>query len=270
MGEKDISSMKPIGTREWYDFVGQLADILPHFHQGGEGATETLLEMCDLNERSHVLDVGCGAGSTACIIAERYGAYVQGIDISEVMISKAEDRANKLGMTDKVTFRVADVYELPFEDDSFDVVIIESVLLPLPGDKKKAMAEMVRVLRPGGRMGANEGTIDPSIPPELLSLLDEHPAFYGHFTPQTLRSLFEASGLQSLEVKEVWNVETPKALQGMGFRDVLSFMLRAYPKMLLTLIRDQRLRKASKIDDEVKKISKQYLGYVLIVGRKPV
>jgi ubiquinone/menaquinone biosynthesis C-methylase UbiE len=149
MSEKSETGQKPVGTREWYDFVGLLADALPGIHMGGQDATRVLLEMCGLDATSRVLDVGCGPGNTACFIAEQYGAQVCGIDISEVMVAKANDRARKRDLTHKVEFRVADVFELPFDDDLFDVAFVESVLTPLPGDKKQALAEMMRVVRPG-------------------------------------------------------------------------------------------------------------------------
>jgi arsenite methyltransferase len=269
MIEKGTTSRKPIGTREWYDFVGQLADALPGMHMGGQDATQTLLDMCQLEATSRVLDVGCGGGNTACLIAEQYGSPVQGVDISEVMIAKAKERARRQGLEDTVEFRVADAFELPFEDNSFDAVIVESVLTPLPGDKRKALGEMVRVVRPGGRVGANESTVHPSAPDEWLALLDEHPAIHGYFTPQKLRSLFEESGLQEMQMIEAQHVSTPQALKEMGLLGVLSFMIRAYPRILLRLLRDKQIREAGRIDDQITKRGKEYMGYALIVGQKP-
>jgi ubiquinone/menaquinone biosynthesis C-methylase UbiE len=268
MIEKNEMSQKPVGTREWYDFIGQLAGALPAIHLGGQDATHALLDLCQLDATSRVLDVGCGPGNTACLIAEQYGSRVLGIDISEVMIAKAEERVRRQGLLDRVEFRVADAFELPFEDDWFDAVIVESVLTPLPGDKKQALAEMVRVVRPGGRIGVNESTVDPSAPPEFLALFAEHPAIYGYFTPQTLRSLFEESGLQVVQMTEVKNVDAPSVLKQMGLSGLLSFMIRVYPKILLKLLRDARFRKASRIDDRITKGGKQYMGYTLIVGQK--
>jgi 2-polyprenyl-3-methyl-5-hydroxy-6-metoxy-1,4-benzoquinol methylase len=126
MTEKIAAKSKPIGTREWYDFVGQMADLLPEMHPGGQEATQALLEMCDLESTSQVLDVGCGAGSTACLIAEMYGSRVWGIDVSEVMIDKAKERAQRHGLTDKLDFRIADVCDLPFDDRPKGGVPMES------------------------------------------------------------------------------------------------------------------------------------------------
>lgn len=269
MVESGTASRKPIGTREWYDFVGCLADALPGMHLGGQAATETLLNLCHLDATSRVLDVGCGGGNTACFIAEHYGAPVQGIDLSEVMIARAKERARRQGLEGKVALRVADAFELPFDDNAFDVVILESVLTPLPGDKGKALAEMVRVVRPGGRIGANESTVDPSAPMEWLALLDEHPAMHGYFTPETLRDLFAGSGLQVVEMVKEQYVGAPKVLKEMGLWGVLSFMVRAYPRILLRLLRDKRIREAGRIDDQITKRGKDYMGYALIVGQKP-
>ncbi len=264
--EKD---KKPIGTREWYDFVGQLADILPAIHPGGQDATRTLLEMCGLDATSRVLDVGCGSGSTACIIAQDYGSSVYGIDISEVMIEKARERSRRQRLSEKLEFRVADALDLPFENDWFDVVILESVLTPLPGDKKQALSEIVRVVHSGGMIGANEGIVDPGTPSEIMALLEAHPAFYGHFTPETLRDLFEGSGLEVVEIREARDIDIPQATRGIGLGGLLKFMIQTYPKLVLRLIRDHRIRDAQKIDNEITKISKEHMGYALIVGKKP-
>lgn len=269
MAENNKTSRKPIGVREWYDFVGQLAEVLPGMHMGGASATQSLLDLCHLESGSRVLDVGCGGGNTACLIAQQYGVAVQGVDLSEVMIEKAKQRARRLGLEDQVEFRVGDAFELPFEDNTFDTAIIESVLTPIPGNKGAALAEMVRVVRPDGWIGANESTVDPSAPEAWLALLDEHPAIHGYFTAQTLRNLFESVGLQKVAVHESQHVETPKPLEEMGLRGFLSFLFRAYPKILLRMLRDARIRKAGSIDDRITKEGKAYMGYALAVGQVP-
>jgi ubiquinone/menaquinone biosynthesis C-methylase UbiE len=267
MLQKSEASSKPLGTREWYDFVGQFAETFPGIHMGGVEATRRLLMMCNVDKRKKILDVGCGAGYTACLIAEQYGARVIGIDISKVMIEKANQRAQQMGLVDRVEFRSADAYQLPFEDDAFDIVLIESVLTPLPGDKYQALQEMIRVLRPGGWIGANESTVDPESPPELLDAMAKHPATYGYFTAQGLRELFEAAGLQQIQLKETSNVATPSPLKEMGCGGLLTFVFRTYPKIILTLIRDARFREASRIDSQITKRSKDHMSYTLIVGQ---
>jgi ubiquinone/menaquinone biosynthesis C-methylase UbiE len=185
------------------------------------------------------------------------------------MIAKARERARRQGLSDKLEFRVADVFDLPYEDNWFDVVILESVLTPLPGDKTQALKEIVRVVRSGGKIGANEGVVDPDTPSEIMALLAEHPAFYGHFTPESLRDLFESSGLEVIETREAREIDIPQALKEIGFGGLLKFMIQVYPKLVLRLIRDQKIRAARKIDDEITKMGKEHMGYALIVGQKP-
>ena len=72
-----------------------------------------------------------------------------------------------------------------------------------------------------------------------------------------------------MEVGEAKYVETPQALKERGIGGIISFMVRAYPKILLQLLRDARIRQAGKIDDQVTKRGKEFMGYVLIVGQKP-
>jgi SAM-dependent methyltransferase len=204
---------------------------------------------------------------TACLIAEDYGSMVHGIDLSEIMINKAQQRAQQRGFSGRVEFRVADVFELPFDDDWFDITIAESVLTPLPGDKTMAMREVVRVLQPGGVFAVNEPIIDPESPPEVLALLAQHPAFHGHFTPKTLYALFEESGLDVVDSKEVWDADVPKPRIGLG--GLLKFMVQVYPTLLRRLLRDSQIRAARKIDDDLMKGSKDYMGYTIILGRKP-
>lgn len=266
---KEVKSTE-INTLEWYDFVGLLADIIPTLHGGGRKATEDLLDMCHLGPESRVLDIGCGGGQTACKIAREYGSQVVGIDISEVMISKAKERARAQNLEEKVEFRVADVFKLPFGDGSFDVALFESVLTPLPGIKKDAMKETMRVIKQGGLIGANESFLYASAPAELLELVDDHPAVPGGmFTPEKLRGLFEDSGLQVVEVSEVRSSEAPSVAREMSVLGILSFMLKSYWKMLYKMLTDPRFRRAQKIDDRLTKILKDHGGYVLIVGQKP-
>jgi len=118
-------------------------------HLGGLRATEELIESCQIGEGKYVLDVGCGAGVTPCLIAKRYGCRVVGVDISEGMIERSKERAKREGVADRVDFRVADAQDLPFEDDLFDAVITESVTA-FPEDKQRAVNEYVRVTKPGG------------------------------------------------------------------------------------------------------------------------
>jgi SAM-dependent methyltransferase len=260
---------KPVGTREWYDFIGLLADMIPYIHMGGQDATQRLIEFCSIDKKSTILDVGCGGGNTSCLIVKEVGASVVGIDISDVMISKAQQRAERLGISDRVEFRTADAYDIPFNDNSFDVVLVESVLVPLPGDKMAAIKEMMRVLKPGGMIGVNESTVRPQTPQNLIETFLKHPATYGTFTPKSLKQLFESAGFENIKIQEFWNIDTPSPMMGLGCRGLLNFLIQVYPRIVLKLLRDKRFREASRIDNQITKGGKEYMGYVLVVGQNP-
>lgn len=95
------------------------------------------------------LDVGCGPGAVA-MRAARAGADVTGLDLSDVMIETARRRAGDEGLG--IAYDVGDAENLPYEDASFDVVS-SSVGFFLAPDHEAAARQLVRVVRPGGRLG---------------------------------------------------------------------------------------------------------------------
>jgi ubiquinone/menaquinone biosynthesis C-methylase UbiE len=109
-----------------------------------------ILDALNLRDGGHVLDVGCGLGGDAIDIANRVGptGRVVGIDCSEAMIVEARSLA---GAEPAVTFRVGDVQNLPFADATFDACRAERTLMHVP-DSERAVSEMVRVTRHGGRV----------------------------------------------------------------------------------------------------------------------
>ncbi len=89
-----------------------------------------------------VLEIGCGTGLVLERVV-RFARSAQGIDISPGMLKKAQERG--------LTVQEGDCTDLPFEDESFDTVYSFKVLAHVP-DVDRALAEMLRVLRPGGHM----------------------------------------------------------------------------------------------------------------------
>jgi SAM-dependent methyltransferase len=124
-------------------------------HMGGLETTEELVALCHVDRDACVLDVGCGAGATACYLAREYGCQVIGVDLRESMVALSKERAEKEGVGEGVTFRVADVQALPFEDGLFDAVLCESVATFVE-DKRRVINEYARVTKPGGYVGLNE------------------------------------------------------------------------------------------------------------------
>lgn len=101
-------------------------------------------------EGAQVLDAGCGTGEITARLAGQFpGASFVGIDLEEPHLEKARLRCAAFGS--RVRFERGDVLQLRFSDSSFDLAISRHVLQALP-DARRALQEMFRVLRPGGRM----------------------------------------------------------------------------------------------------------------------
>src|SRR5215212_2252845 len=97
--------------------------------------------------RGEVLEVAIGTGRNLAFYPK--GVRLTGIDLSPAMLERARERARELRM--EVDLREGDAQELPFQDESFDTVVCTLSLCNMPEDRK-AVAEMKRVLRTGGRL----------------------------------------------------------------------------------------------------------------------
>ncbi|SDJ51195.1 class I SAM-dependent methyltransferase [Natronorubrum texcoconense] len=110
---------------------------------------ETLCEAVDPHPGERVLDVACGSG-TAALVAERRYCDVTGLDYVPELIERAKTRARANGQ--EIDFRVGDAQDLPFPDDSFDVILSVYGVQFAP-DQERAARELLRVCKPGGRIG---------------------------------------------------------------------------------------------------------------------
>ena len=99
--------------------------------------------------KNYVLDVACGTGETACFLAETFGCHIVGIDASDLQTKRAQRKKARCDLP--VEFHQADAHHLSFPDDTFDAVFCEWTLCHL--DIGQALKEMMRVTKPGGRMG---------------------------------------------------------------------------------------------------------------------
>ncbi len=116
---------------------------------------DMVVEIADVKPGDKVLDVGCGTGSLTLAAWRRAGTdgEVHGIDASPEMIQFAQDKTAKVGAP--IDFQIGLVEHIPFPDDYFDVVLSSLMLHHLPDDlKRRAFAEIRRVLKPGGYLFA--------------------------------------------------------------------------------------------------------------------
>ncbi|MBO6782266.1 MAG: methyltransferase domain-containing protein [Alphaproteobacteria bacterium] len=117
-------------------------------------ALRAYLADIDMPDGARVLDVGCGTGPQSRTIAGLAGVgEVVGVDQLEPFLERARELAADL---DNVSFRQADARALPFDDASFDVVVLHTLLTHVPGPED-VLADVHRVLRPGGQVAIYDG-----------------------------------------------------------------------------------------------------------------
>jgi ubiquinone/menaquinone biosynthesis C-methylase UbiE len=117
-------------------------------------ARARVLESADPADGDSVLEIATGTGVQLCGLASRNrSGQTVGIELSGAMLEQARKRINAAGLGQRVDLLRADALELPFEDDSFDLVVNSYMLDLLARDRiPEALGEMRRVLRPGGRL----------------------------------------------------------------------------------------------------------------------
>jgi SAM-dependent methyltransferase len=146
----DTASSRDFGT--WLYEAGQLAEIPDGAALAALGCGNPTA-VADLHTGETVLDLGSGAGIDVLLSARRVGpaGFVYGIDMTDEMLALARKHQAEAGVTN-VEFRKGVIEDVPLDDASIDVVISNCVVNLSP-DKPSVLAEMFRVLRPGGRIG---------------------------------------------------------------------------------------------------------------------
>ncbi|MBV6623849.1 MAG: methyltransferase domain-containing protein [Rivularia sp. (in: Bacteria)] len=144
----------------WEDIWGE------HMHHGYYGADgkeqknrrqaqidliEELLQWAQVQQAENILDVGCGIGGSSLYLADKFNAAATGITLSPVQAQRASERAAEFGLQHKTNFQVADALNMPFEDNSFDLVWSLESGEHMP-DKNRFLQECYRVLKPGGKL----------------------------------------------------------------------------------------------------------------------
>ncbi len=156
---------------------------------------DALIELVPEDDGARWIDVACGPGVISRAMAGRVGS-VTGVDLTPAMVEEAERRAREEGI-DNVGFALGDATALDFPDASFDGAITRLSLhhVPAPG---RVVAEMARVVRPGGWVAVSDIAADrdgeaAAWREEIERLRD--PSHWACRTPESLRRMGEAAGL---------------------------------------------------------------------------
>lgn len=171
-------------------------DLAPvdEFHIRGRESTVELAGRVALAAGQSVLDVGCGIGGSARFLASTYGCAVVGVDLTAEYIDAGNALSARVGLADRVTLRQASALDLPFSDQSFDVVWTEHVQMNV-ADKRAFYASLARVLRPGGRLLFHDVFQGPGGPPHYPVPWANEPSISHLATPEDVAAIVRGVGL---------------------------------------------------------------------------
>jgi demethylmenaquinone methyltransferase/2-methoxy-6-polyprenyl-1,4-benzoquinol methylase/phosphoethanolamine N-methyltransferase len=171
---------------------------------------ERTLDAANVAAGDHVLDVGCGTGTLSVAARKRVDptGSVHGVDASPEMIARARRKSVRSNLP--VTFELAAAQSLPFPDATFDVILCSLALHHLPQEARAAaLAEMRRVLKPGGRAVIVEFRRERRVSALLNPIVLLH-AFQNPRMLDEVESLMHRSGFEQLATGSL-------GVAGMGF-----------------------------------------------------
>ncbi|MFN7998386.1 MAG: methyltransferase domain-containing protein [Bryobacteraceae bacterium] len=130
------------------------------------------LAIGEIHAGETVLDIGSGAGMDLLLAAKRTGpkGNAIGVDMTDAMIERARQSANQVGLH-HAEIRKGDATSLPVGDGSVDVIISNGVLNLVP-EKERAFGEIVRALKPGGRLHLADIALDAELPEDARRNID--------------------------------------------------------------------------------------------------
>ncbi len=132
-------------------------DLKPvdEFHAGGLISTRALVEQLDIAPETRVLDIGSGIGGTARYVAQRHGARVMGVDITEEYVEVARYLSDAVDLDELTHFQTGSATDLPVMDGTFDLALMLHVSMNVE-DKRALFRSAARALAPGGQFALFE------------------------------------------------------------------------------------------------------------------
>ena len=191
-------------SRIWGEDIhyGIYADETESIEAATRRAKLVMAEPLPLAPEFEVLEVGCGYGSTARFLAERFGCRVVATNISQAQLARAEQLTSGTPAAGRVSFAIADYHDLPYEHGSFDCWWCQESLVH-SDDKPRVLAEAYRILKPGGYAVVSDQIFRPDRlqPPELEAVRDRYhtetvagPAQYA--------AMIQAAGFELIEQRD--------------------------------------------------------------------
>ncbi|MCL4439870.1 MAG: methyltransferase domain-containing protein [Firmicutes bacterium] len=234
------------------------------FHPGGVDLTEKLGCTLGLDSSDTVLDVASGQGTSSVFIARTFCCSVTGVDLSRANIEISEKKAVDNNVSN-VWFRCGDAEELPASDGEFSVVVSECAFCTFP-DKETAAKEMYRVLKPGGRIGITDMTVDQEKLPEDMKTMLYHAACIADArTTGEYIDILAGAGFKNLKAHD-YSYTLTEMLDSVRKRLLLAELAVGLKKLDLGEVDFKEVKKLL-VEAEVL-IKQGVIGYVMITGRK--
>jgi phosphoethanolamine N-methyltransferase len=168
---------------------------------GGEGNVANLIEGLDVRDK-RVLDIGCGLGGPACLLAGKYGAVVVGTDLEAHLVELSRNRAEKLDLAARTEFLVVEPGPLTFPDESFDVVMSSGAFAQIE-NKREIFTECLRVLKPGGAFTCYDWMkCEGAYSEDMLYWFKKEGLTYAMETPEGHRELLREVGFSNVETSD--------------------------------------------------------------------
>lgn len=196
--------MEAVGGELYHDrMIGMLEAIWGEgfLSPGGPEEVARLVGGTDFAGRA-VLDIGCGAGGIDITLVRNHGAgYVCGIDVEDTVLAHARRLIAKAGLTDRIGCLKVAPGPLPFPPATFDLVFSKDSIVHI-ADKHALMAEVFRVLRPGGLFVASDWLIGhngaPS--PEMAAYISAEGLDFGMASPARYGDAMEKAGFLDVKI----------------------------------------------------------------------
>ncbi|GAC1326023.1 MAG: hypothetical protein NVSMB13_10170 [Mycobacteriales bacterium] len=222
-------------------------------HPGGLDLTRYLAGLMGLPPGGRVADIACGSGASGILLG-RAGASVDGVDVEPAAVQRAVQAARRAGMSDRTSWVVGDAHDLPLPSAAYDGVLCECSLSTF-AHPAAALGQMARLLRPGGRLGLSDITLDraglAAAHPRVLAAVD------GLTTARPLAAyaeLIAAAGLQ---------VERTVARDD----DALALLQRLHRRLSVAGLVSGRARTATAVTAEaMTAVRAGLLGYGVVVA----
>ncbi|MHC1605727.1 MAG: class I SAM-dependent methyltransferase [Candidatus Methanofastidiosia archaeon] len=236
-----------------------LGDI---FYPNSTKIKEEMIKLLDVNKNTYILDVACRNGNTALFFAKEFGGKVVGIDFFDANIKEAEKTTRREKLVKNVTFDKGHAKKLPYENEIFDIVILERSLSCYE-DKLKVLKECTRVLKKNGSFIMADFTVN-HLTEDERNELNKLTCLTTALSLDEYLNLFQKAGLKDtigITKKNIAEKNTKLLLQKWK-------KIRLFSKIFL---------KASSVDSDsfeslMKKgekiIKEQRIGYALMKGTK--